>query len=416
MNRPAVIAMSLMVLLCVILSGCGSQRNVYLYQDYVREGWQRAVASDPTLWKSHADHWFLTGDANKLEEMNKHAPLTAAISSMSVAVPSFHTIKVSGGFTTQIYGATHDSVEVYGPNAGVSSISVDVLGDTLYVRAHPDARPAITKTIVRIGINHLHHLIQMGCGPIDVLQITSKQLDIVSTPGSSGTIYLSGHVKLTSVRAFGGGSIYVFGVDSRNVSIVTAGCGDVNLWGNVGIRRINHCGMNDINIIGANSPSLSIYASGAGKVSVKGFVRLKRVEARQHARVYVSQSASSRVDAHAYDCATIGLAGSVGILNVDTHQVSRFYGRGFCAQNIYATSTDTSHMNITACNKAYTRAYDYSSIYFFGPDYLVTRFEKGHGVVVSMNERNWCNMASEYRGYDYTDAHQQRSACFVGAG
>lgn len=410
-------AACVMVFLFLTLMACAAKRNTYLSADYAHESWQHSLVSNPHPWKSGADKWFLTADANDTEELNMKAPATSAMSTMSVAVPDFNTIKVDGGFQMQIYGTSgHNSVDIYGPNAGVSSLTVDVINNGIYIHAHPDAAPDVTKVIVRIGIRNLSNLVQMGCGPIEIIQITSKDLSITSTPQSSGDIYLSGHVRLRRVSQQGRGMINVFGVDTRKLDIETCGpCGGVNLYGNVGVQSIIHHGSNDINIIGANSSSLCIFADGAGQVGVKGFVRLKKVETHDYASVYVSQTSSKLIYSDAFDCSQIGLAGSVGNLYTNTLNSTRFQGRSLCAQNVYAESRGSSHINITACNKAFATARDDSSIYFFGPSYLLTSFVKGNGAVIPIEQRNWCNRASEYRSYDYTDMHRQAPRC-IGAG
>lgn len=408
----------ILAFLFLTLFGCASQRNLYLSRDYAHETWQQCLASNPDLWKSGADKWFFTGESNDTEFLNKRASAKSAITTMSVAVPDFSIVKINGGFQTQIYGTSgRNSVDVYGPNAGVSSLSVDVEDNGgIFVHAHPDAAQDITKVIVRIGIGHLNDLQQMGCGPIEVIRVSSSSLNISSSPQSSGDIYLSGHVRLMNVSHAGTGNINVFGVDSSNLNIETYGLGGaVNLFGNVGVRTITHHGANDINIIGANSPSLCIFADGVGTVGVKGFVRLNKVETHDHAQVYVSQTSSKLIYSDAFDCSVIGLSGSVGNLYTNTLNATLFQGRSLCAKNVFAVSHDCSHINITACNKAYAKAYDDSSIYFFGPSYLLTSFTKGKAVVVPLEESNWCNKSSEYRAYDYTDAHCQVPR-YVGAG
>lgn len=408
----------IMVFLALILMGCAAKQNTYLSADYSCETWQRCLASNPHRWERGADRWFFTADPNTTEEFNRKAPATSAVSTMSVAVPEFSTIRIDGGFQTQIYGTYgHNTVDVYGPNAGVSSLSVDVLNNDVYIHAHPNAAPEITKVIVRIGIRQLNNLVQMGCGPIEGIQLnTTKDISVTSTPTASGPIYLSGHIRLRRVRQAGSSMINIFGVDSRKLNIETCGqCGGVNLAGNVGVRSISHHGLNDINIIGANSPSLCIFANGAGQVGIKGFVRLKKVETHDYVQVYVSQTCSKLIYSDAFDCSRIGLAGSVCNLYTNTFNATRFQGRSLCAQNAYAESRDTSHINITASNRAFATARDDSTIYFFGPSYLLSSFLKGNGQVIPLEGPNWCTRASEFRPYDYTDSHRQLPQ-FCGAG
>ena len=405
------------VLFLLSLSGCGVKSNPYLCDIRVTENWQCRIMTHPQIWKDGADRWFLSGDTDHVQAFDRSNPADYAMSTMSVAVPNFTSLRIDGGFQTQIYGTSgRNKVDLYGPNAGVSSVNVEVLEDTVLIHARPDADPAITKVIVRIGVQDLRHLVQMGCGPIDAIQLQTDDFRVETTGSASGDLYLAGHINLHSVNQAGSSTIHVFGVDSRSLTVTTCGYGGgVNLFGRVGVRSITHNGSNDINIIGANSSSLTIMAGGAGKVGVKGFVRLHTVEAHDNAEVYVSNSASRSLCVSVYDCARVGIAGSTGTLHAYTSKSGRFWGKSLCALNAYAVSKDVSHINITASNKAYAKAYDSSSIYFFGPDYLLDSFQNGRGLVMATGERNYCNRYGEFRSYDYTDTHAQRP-CFVGAG
>lgn len=420
MNRHVIVAW-IMVFLYFTLSGCAADQNPYLWSVSSKENWQQCLPSNPNVWKRGADEWFLKRDPCNLDfhqSQTETGYRTSAMSKMSVAVSdSLNTIKVDGGFQTQIYGTEfHNTVDVYGPSVGISSLTVDADDNGVYVHAHRDASPEIIKVIVRIGVKQLNNLVQMGCGPIDIIRITSPDLAITTTPQASGNIYLSGHVRLRQVIQGGSSRITVFGVDTRNLDIQTCGfCGGVNLWGNVGVRSIIHHGMNDINIIGANSPSLCIFADGGGTVAIKGFVRLGKVETHDHAHVYVSQTSSKLLFVSARDCSLIGLSGSVCNLYANTRDNAGFLAQSLCAQNVYACSHDCSHMNITASKRAFATAKDDSSIYFFGPSYLLTPFKSENGIVVPIEGRNFCNRASEFRDYDYTDAHCSPPR-FVGCG
>ncbi|MCP6769734.1 hypothetical protein NL529_33295, partial [Klebsiella pneumoniae] len=69
------------------------------------------------------------------EEANRQAPYADAISTTVVNVADFSQIKVNGSFQVQIFGTYgHNSVYVYGPNAGVSNVAVSVNGDKLSIR------------------------------------------------------------------------------------------------------------------------------------------------------------------------------------------------------------------------------------------------------------------------------------------
>ena len=365
-------------------------------------------------WKQGADHWFFTGDPNATELQNRNAPEEAAMSTMTVRVYDFNQIEVNGDFQTQIFGTDeHNSVFVDGPNAAVRDIAVELRGGTLCIyQTNSTPIKTMKKVIVRIGIRQLKKLVQRGNGSIEAIQIKSNHLIIDSSGG--GNIYLMGQVNLKTISQAGSGSINVFGVYASHLTIVTANQGGpVNVSGNINIRSIIHRGARDINIIGANSNGLNIYAEGSGKISVLGRANLCKVTLKDAVCVFVASVHSRRVDAQLSDHVTLGLSGFVKDFYATTSGTSFLGARFLCAEQVFATAYDQSHINVTASKKAFAQANQGSSIYFFGPASLLSSFTSGKAVVLAMNERNLCNAHSEYRPYAYTYSHQGETIAYT---
>lgn len=383
-----------------LLSGCATRPPPHLATDLANEHWQGAVEARPLYWQAGADRWFLTGEAKlpRARARNGEATMTT----MKTTAGNFSDITIDGGFQVQIFGSDHNSVFIYGPNAAVGEISVEQGPHAIYIRAKRNAPPTMPQVIVRIGVANLRQLVQAGCGSIEAIQVTSRALRITTTPKASGNIWLSGAVNLQRINKAGTSSIVVFGANTQRLDITTSGQGAVNVIGNVGARRIEHHGATDINIIGAQSPFLVIVADGTGKIGIQGQASLKKIIAKDSVQIYLYTVYSDLLVAEICDCARVGLAGRVGDLYVNTSGASQFLGRGLCALNIFAQTKGRSHSNLTACNKAYVTAQGESSAYFFGPAYLLSRYQKDNAIVLPIEERNWCTLASEYRPYTYT--------------
>lgn len=381
-----------------------------------QEHWQQMVETSSNGWTKGADRWFLAGEPNAAELMNRGAPYSDAISTMIVRVPDeINEIRTGGAYQVQIFGTDdHASLFILGPNEGVRGVAVAIQGNKLSLHQTEYVSPSVMKrVIVRIGIRSLNTLTQMGCGPIEAVRIRSTNLCIEALSGACGNIYLSGNVNLKRLSQAGSGSINVFGANTSALNITTSGSGTVNVIGNVGLKSITHHGSNDINIIGARSDGLNIDTDGSGKVGINGRVNLKKVQAKDKACVYIYPVNSDRIDASAYDNAQIGLAGYTHDLYVNTFDSSHFAGRYLCAQNAYVRAKDQSHVNVTASNKIFAEADKNSSIYFFGPANLLSQFTSDDARIIPMNERNWCNFNSEYRPYSYTYAHRGETVLYT---
>lgn len=375
----------LVLLSYILLTGCSSTRNPYIKSAYTEERWMREVHTSPDSWARGADSWFLTGDPNRTEMANRHASYGAAISTMMVAVPNFTGIKTAGDFQVQIFGTyDHNSVYVYGPNAGVRAISVQVRGGTLCIEQAKDAPQSVKNVIIRIGINQLCSLTQLsGCGSIEGIRLRSNALDVSTGAKATGNIYLAGPVNLRRVTNLGAGNISVFGANASQLDIRATNKGGVNVSGNLNIRSIYHNGGNNINILGANSRMpLNIYADGAGKIGINGQVNLRQVTARGSTRIYAYPVLSQYIYAYAYNDSRIGIAGATTDLSVDTGGRSQFWGRYLCAQNAYVRAHDQSHINVAASSKIFASSTESSSVYFFGAPNSMSQFVSGSGVVI----------------------------------
>lgn len=406
-NMKKYLLLGITILVSFLLLSCATN-NPHLKTDLSTETWPQQVETNPHAWTKGADNWFFTGSPSITELANQPAT-NASMSTMQVNITDFSQIKIDGAFQVQVYGTDEQqpSVFVYGPNAGVRHVAVDTYGDTLYLHQPPDA-PAhyMKQVIVRVGVKHLQRIRQLNCGRLEVIRITSKDLCIETGPAASGDMYVAGNINLTEVRHAGTGTVNVFGVNAPEVDIRTTGAGAVNLQGNIGIRKITHHGSTEINIVGANSNDLTIEADGSGKIGVRGYVNLKSLRATGSTCVYIYTLRSQKLSVAVCDKAHVGLAGFVKDLYVDTYNTARFDGRNLCALNAYVRAHDQSHINVTASNKIFASADQASSIYFYGPSALLTDFDTGRGIVMTVGDKTWCNVNSEFRDYTYTYSHR----------
>lgn len=392
------------ILLSLALFGCvvKRERPADFNVDLTRENWMGLVANNPNRFIVGASRWFLTEDPNPTELASRKAPFKAAITTMMVNVPDFSKIKVGGDYQVQIFGTYgHNSVYVYGPNDGVRLASIDVQGDTLCINEQRNDPRHAGRVIIRIGINHLDSLLQVGGGSIEVIRIMSYGLDITQGADATGNIYLSGNVNLRSITKLGSGTISVFGANTPALEILTAGAGNVNVVGNVGIRSIIHHGDVEINIIGANSNSLTIDADGKGKISINGPVRIKEMHVKGATCVYAYPINTEKLFVYLCDQARVGLAGFARDLQVVANGLSRFEGRNLCSENAFVKAFDHSHINVSATSKAFASATQTASVYYFGPPTLLTKFTKDLGVIYPIWNDAQPSCPISYRPYNF---------------
>lgn len=382
--------LGIVILLALVLSGCTHKRpyppaprsiNVNL----THETWQAQVENNPNKWSAGADRWFLTGDPNATETENRTAPYSEAMSTMMVKVPNFSKIKINGDFQVQIFGTYgHNSVYLYGPNDVVELAGVEVRGDTLCISQVQKVPFRMHKVIVRIGINHLNSLTQMGGnGSIEAIRLQSSSLYIMQGPKAHGNIFLSGNMNVTNIIKLGAGCINVFGVNSPALEIKTEGKGAVNVSGNVGVRLIKRRGKVEINIMGANSDSLVIDADGIGKISLSGPVNIREIYARGSSCIYANHVASNpSLYVYLYGKSKVGLTGYARNLYIDAYGMSLFAGRHLCSQNAFARTADFAHINVSASGKIFAAATNSGSVYFYGMPGILSQFQRDNGLIM----------------------------------
>lgn len=389
-----ILHLGLITLSFLFLAGCYSHRNPNFAADLTRETWMREVDVSPTYWARGADNWFMSGNANATEIMDRNAPVSAAISTMMVRVPFFNNIRVNGDFQVQMIGVYGpNSVTLYGPNDGVRDVVVDVRGNTLCLTQVKNARH-IRQVIVRIGVNQLNNLVQMGCGSIEGINLHSSSMNIITT--GPGNVFIGGPVNLSHVLNKGGGIISVFGAKTYCLDIMTVAGGSVNISGDISVRSITHHGRANINIIGAHSPGLKIKADGMGKVGLYGFnINLRNIVTKDAVRVYAYNVNSSGMYAYAYGNSRIGLAGYAANVFVDTYKSAQFGGRSLCVQNAYVRAHDWSHINVSASGKMFAAATQNASVFFYGPPGIMSQFVNGNGVVMPIFAPGFASCAVE---------------------
>lgn len=375
------IAKGLLAFASLFLVACAFKGNPYPNTDQTNERWSAYVHKSPNSWVNGASRWFLTGDPNVTEEENMSAPPKAAMSTMMVRVSDFNKIKVDGPFQVQIFGTyENNSVYLYGPNAEVRQVAVEVQGDTLCIHVAEKGSDKLCNVIIRVGVANLNKLTQMGSGRIEGRQIRSTGLQINST--GSGKIFLAGNVNLRQVTQNGDGTISVFGATTPSLDITTTKNGGVNVSGSVGLHSITHAGVNDINIIGANGGNAKIYSEGTGKIGINGNAVIREVTAKDNTCVYAYCVNSGSLYVYASGKSKVGLAGTANDLYVETSGVSQFYGRDLVAGSAYVRANGSSHINVTAREKIYAASTGSSSVYFFGSPNMLSQYMSGNGTVI----------------------------------
>lgn len=372
----------IMILSTLFMGGCAYNRNPYPKTNLADESWLSNVASSSNSWTDGASRWFFTGEPNRAERMNLNASYSEAISTMMVKVPDFTNINVNGPFQVQIFGTyDHNSVYIYGPNAGVRQAAVAVRGNTLFIRQPPDATCVRNCVIVRIGIRNLHTLTMGGSGTVEGRQLISNGLTI--SAGGSGNAYLAGNIRVNCIINGGSGRISVFDAVSDKLDIKTSGAGDVNVSGGIGLRSIAHSGSGNVNVIGATSGGMTIFTVGSGKIGLNGqHINIKKIDARDNTCVYAYCLNSDGMYVYVQNNARVGLAGDANNVYVDVGKNSRFYGRYLRAQTAYARAHDQAHANVRAMTRMFGAATDNGSVYFFGSPKIMSQFISGNGVVI----------------------------------
>jgi hypothetical protein len=368
------------------LSGCADNTTSYFNSqvkpDLSRETWLKSVNLDPNQWSTNADDWFKNGKSSPFEKMDNHAPMSSAISTMSVRVPDFTTLKVEGRMHIQLVGRQeHNSVYIYGPNDAVRQVIVDVDGNTVYIHEPKDCKGSyMDKVIVRVGLKNINNLIVAGDTNVEGREVTSDNLCVKSS--SSGDMYLAGYMNLSNIHQAGSGALTFYGAETPALDIkVNNVHGTVNVSGRVGVHYlVNNGGV--INVIGADSDALSIQATGHSRTAIAGYVNLKKITASNQSQVYAYWVDSNGAYVSAYNDAHIGLAGAVKNINIDATGSARFDGQYLRGDNVFVRTRDWAHANVNASKKLFGAAYEHSSIYFFGTPNIVSRYTSRDAVVI----------------------------------
>jgi hypothetical protein len=375
----------LILLFSLMLVACATKHYPFPNKTLANETWMQEIETNSSRWLQGTDKWFITGRPSAVEQMYRQAAYKDAISTIRVRVPDFTKIQVNGDFDVQIFGTTgENSVYVYGPNAAVRQVSVEVYGDALCINQVNGGTRMGQRVIIRIGVANLTALKQLGCGKIEGVHLNANHF-IVESYGA-GNIYLSGYLQARKIVNGNGGAITLLGVNTSAVDIETSGSGAVNLSGNVGLRSIMHHGSGNINIIGVNSINpVNIYTDGSGKIGLKGLrINLRAIRAKDDTCVYVYVASSYDLNAYLSENARVGVAGTVINLSVDAYDSSQFQGRYLCATNAFVRTHKRAHVNVAASHQLFARAIEDSSIYYFGTPDTLSKYTSDQALIVAL--------------------------------
>ncbi len=363
----------------------------------INETWVQTTQQSPAAWIKGTDRWFLTGQPNQTELADREAG--NRITQMPVS--TFNTIQVRGFFQTQIIATDVPTVYILGPLAALRAIAVHVMGNTLYLRqVRPVSPTLMSQVIVRVGAPALQKLTQCGPGLIEA-RLTNTPLDVVSL--GRGNMYLAGKVNLQHVLLGNWGCITAVGVNTHYLDIMSDGWGTINLAGHVGLHTLTHKGQGNVNIMGVTCMHpVHIDTRCIGRINLSGQVLNPHVIARDETCVFICGVAGTKVDASAQDKAVIGMSGYSEVLMANTSQTAQFLGSYLCVRDAYLRTHDASHMNVSASHQVFAEANQDSTIYFYGPRYLITGLGSHSGAILALGMRNMCNVNAEYRPYAYT--------------
>lgn len=386
MKRVSCVFKAILAFSCFFLVSCVSHTHDFVQSqvqnNLLQENWQGQIDQDPAKWKKHADSWLWFGTPNALERANRSAPYSDAMSTMMVRVPDFTQIRVDGDFEVQIDGRfQHNSVYLYGPNAEMRQIAVEVRDHVLILRRIDIQDPR--HVIVRIAIHNLQGLTQNGSGKVEGRFIRANPLSLRA--GGSGDIILTGKINVKHIELAGSGDVTILGAYAPLLRIDASGRGTLNVCGRIGVDTINHTGSGDINLIGVDTNALSIWAGGSGKIALKGIANLKQVTANGKAAVYLSVVRSKDIYAYVRDQAVIGLAGKTKTLYIDARGSSTFAGSQLQSQYTYARAREWAHINTAADDRAFAAADDNSSIYIFGWPNVISPYVNDNAVIIPLD-------------------------------
>lgn len=358
----------------LLLTGCAfysCAKPVYL----VNETWPCQISSDTRPWIEGVDAWFLTGRPS-ISFYHKNGLI--AENMFKNHLPRFSTIQTNGGYQIQLVGGQKENtITIMGlPETETKRLTVKVCCDTLFIQQNNPPKNSkhlvypMNNVVLRIGVSNLHALYQLGNGTIYGRKIFSDGLQIFSS--GSGNLMLFGSMNVYRITQMGGGNITVFGAITPVIDLIVSS-GIVNVGGDVGIHSITNNG-GYINIIGANSDGLCISTSGSSCTKVIGNFNLQNVIAKGCSHVYLCGVRSCATAITASNNAEVGVSGITGGLCINLKGYSRFFGKNLHSQEVYVSTKDSSHANLSTNRSMFARVDGYSSVYYFGGIPTITPF------------------------------------------
>lgn len=372
-----------LTLCCLLQAACASHSSTFVQSqvqnNLLDEHWQSQVDTSPSKWHKHADNWLWFGEANSIEQSDRTAPYSAAMSTMMVRVPDFTRVHIDGDFQVQFDGRfQHNSVYLLGPNEEIRQIVVEVKDHSLNLHLAGTADPK--HVIVRIAIHNLQEITQNGSGKVEGRFIKANPL-VINSYGS-GDMILAGKINVRHITQSGTGDITLLGAYAPSLKIDSLGKGTLNISGRVGVEVINHSGSGDINILGADTNNLSIWASGSGKIGIKGIANVKQISAAGTVGIYIYRVRSTNVYIYLKDRAQLGLAGATKSLYVDARNSSSFQGSYLHSEYTYVRAREYAHVNSAGDDRVFAAADDNSSIYVIGRPSIISPYVNGNAVVI----------------------------------
>jgi hypothetical protein len=380
------ILLGIACLATLVLTGCASNKNYYGSQvrnDQIQERWLSRINLDPNLWTAHADRWYYTDTPRNFNDYAAKAPTGAAITAMMVRVPDFTNIVVSGPYKIEIFGRqVHNSLFILGSNEAARHVAVELNGGTAMIHPATECKGmgcGSSQVIVRIGVNQLRNLTVNGNSFVEGKDITSCGLSVKSTAKSE--VILIGNMNLQNVAVTGGGTVTVIGSYSPVTDVLDSN-GNVNISGHVGLHNVVKSGNGTINVIGVDTDGLFINSEGGGVTALAGYANLRKAAVKQNSQVYLYWVNSNGIYINLHGNGKLGLAGYAKSVDLVADGSSSFQGKYLRTENMYVTTRNSAHANVSAQQKLFANASDYSSIFFFGTPNVVSRYTSSSGLIV----------------------------------
>lgn len=385
------------ILLCTFaLISCSSSKyyGTQANPNLSEENWMQTINLNHKLWTSNVDPWYHKRERDPITYQRIYDPIAQEMIQVQQKIPFFTNISINGNYRIQIVGhQERNSVQFSGTKTAKRLLSLDIRNQTLYIQPAPECiknstercKGDNTQVTIRIGINNLRSIINVGNSSITGKYITSDALTIRSVGNSN--ILLNGRMKLTEVNNFGCGTITILGAYSSCVDINVTQCGTVNIAGRVGLHAISNADKGNINVIGGYSGDTIINAKGASTTKIGGMVNLKSINTYDNSHVYLYWVKSNNVTVRESGNSCVGLAGYTTNLSVETFGSSGFQGKCLRTWSTYIRTHGSSHANISADKKVFAEANGNSSIYYYGRPSVISRFLSQNGAIIPV----WTN-------------------------